>query len=188
MHIDFNKNKIAWYYRINNLENGMQFEKSLPPLLKTVTFKHSEFLYIHIAVLLAFHNVCRLLVCYKYLNSSGAFSKISINKAFPSHHCPRVIGNTFHRPCLWASEYSKKFKLVSLNMSIPRGPFYQHGLILIPAWICNHMPSEVWDEITYPFPNFDDATVEVWQWINDFVPHFMMDVITYPCWDKVKPW
>ena len=24
---------------------------------------------------------------------------------------------------------------------------------LIPAWIINHMLSEVWDEITYPFPN-----------------------------------
>ena len=26
-------------------------------------------------------------------------------------------------------------------------------LTLIPAWKSNHMPSKVWDEITYPFPN-----------------------------------
>ena len=32
---------------------------------------------------------------------------------------------------------------------------------LIPAWISNHMPSKVWDEITYPFLNFNGATVEV---------------------------
>ena len=32
---------------------------------------------------------------------------------------------------------------------------------LIQAWICNHMPSKVWDEITYPFLNFNGATVEV---------------------------
>ena len=32
------------------------------------------------------------------------------------------------------------------------GPFYKHGLTLIPAWSSNHMPSEVWDEITYPDP------------------------------------
>ena len=28
-------------------------------------------------------------------------------------------------------------------------------------WISNHMPSKVWDEITYPFLNFNGATVEV---------------------------
>ena len=44
--------------------------------------------------------------------------------------------------------------------------------------LCN-----VWDEITYPFPNFNGATIEVWEGINDFIPHFLMDVITYPCWD-----
>ena len=26
--------------------------------------------------------------------------------------------------------------------------FYQHGLTLISTWINNHMPSEVWDEMT----------------------------------------
>ena len=30
------------------------------------------------------------------------------------------------------------------------------------TWINNHTPSNVWDEITYPFPNFNGATVEVW--------------------------
>ena len=45
------------------------------------------------------------------------------------------------------------------------------------------MPSKVCDEITYLFPNFNGATVEVWELINNFIPHFMMGVITYPCWD-----
>ena len=62
-------------------------------------------------------------------------------------------------------------------------PFYQHGLTSIPAWKSNHMPSEVWDGITYPFPNFNSATIEVWEWIGNFIPHFIMDVITSPCWD-----
>ena len=35
------------------------------------------------------------------------------------------------------------------------GPFYQHGLPLIPALISNYMPSSVRDEITYPFLNFN---------------------------------
>ena len=42
------------------------------------------------------------------------------------------------------------------------------------------MPNNVWDAVTYPFPNFNDAAVEVWEWI--FIPYFIMDVITYPCW------
>ena len=63
------------------------------------------------------------------------------------------------------------------------GPFYQHGLTLISAWISNHMPSKKWDEITYPFPNFNSATVEVWVWINNFIPRIIMGVINNPCWD-----
>ena len=54
------------------------------------------------------------------------------------------------------------------------GLFFQHGSTSIPAWTCSHMPSKVWDEITYPFPNFKGAT------INNFIPHFIMNVITYP--------
>ena len=34
-------------------------------------------------------------------------------------------------------------------------PIYKHGLTLIPSWIGNHMPSKVWDEITYPFSNLE---------------------------------
>ena len=40
------------------------------------------------------------------------------------------------------------------------GPFYKHGLILIPAWIGNYIRSNVWNEITYPFLNFNGVTVE----------------------------
>ena len=53
----------------------------------------------------------------------------------------------------------------------------------IPAWISNHMPNNVWDEIIYPFPNFNGATIEVWEWTSNFISHFIMGVITYPCWD-----
>ena len=66
---------------------------------------------------------------------------------------------------------------------VARGPFYFHGLNLIPTWISNHMAGNVFDEIAYPFPNFNGAAVEVWEWISNFIPHFIMDVITYPCWD-----
>ena len=39
--------------------------------------------------------------------------------------------------------------------------FYLHGFTLIPAWINNNMLGKVWDEINYPFLNFNGATVEV---------------------------
>ena len=45
------------------------------------------------------------------------------------------------------------------------------------------MSSKEWDEITYLFPNFNDSTVEVWEWISNFIPHYIMDVIAYPWWD-----
>ena len=41
------------------------------------------------------------------------------------------------------------------------------------------MPSKLWDEMTYSFPNFNGVTVEVWEGIVNFIPHFMMYVITY---------
>ena len=37
------------------------------------------------------------------------------------------------------------------------------------------------DKITYPFQNFNGSIFEVWEWISNFIPHFVMDVITYPC-------
>ena len=52
--------------------------------------------------------------------------------------------------------YSSKFTFTSSSI-----PFYKDGLTLIPAWISNYMLSKVWDEITYPFLNFNGATVEV---------------------------
>ena len=39
----------------------------------------------------------------------------------------------------------------------------------------------VWNHL--PFPNCKDATVEVWEWISNFILHYIMDIITYPCWD-----
>ena len=47
------------------------------------------------------------------------------------------------------------------------------------------MPNRVGDETTCPFPNFNDCTFEVWKWIRNFIPHFIMDVSTYP-WSDYK--
>ena len=53
------------------------------------------------------------------------------------------------------------------------------------------MPCKVWGEINYPFPNFNGTAVEVWEWISNFIPYFVIDVIIYPTWynanDKGNP-
>ena len=55
------------------------------------------------------------------------------------------------------------------------------------------MHMKMWDEInfpfpnvgwiTYPFSNFNGCTVDVWEWISNFIVRFSMDANTYPCWD-----
>ena len=64
------------------------------------------------------------------------------------------------------------------------GPIYQYGLNLIPAK--NHIPPKMSDEITYPFSNFNDATLEVWERMSNLSPHFVKDMISYPCWELGK--
>ena len=36
-----------------------------------------------------------------------------------------------------------------------------YGLTLLPAWISTHTHYKLWDDTTYPFLNFNGATVEV---------------------------
>ena len=52
-------------------------------------------------------------------------------------------------------------------------------LSLIPTWIDNHIPNEVWDEITYPFPDSNDCAVEVWECISNFILHFVLDILIH---------
>ena len=52
-----------------------------------------------------------------------------------------------------------------------RGPFHQHKLMLIPAWICNYIHNDVWDEIIYPFPNFKSVTYTSFN-VRNFVWNF----------------
>ena len=54
-----------------------------------------------------------------------------------------------------------------------KSPFYWHGFTSILACTSNYIHYKVWDEITYPFPIFNDATVEIWVWISNSIPHFL---------------
>ena len=49
-----------------------------------------------------------------------------------------------------------------------------------PAWRSYYIHHKVWNETTYPFPNFNGCTVEVWEWISNFIPHSSGHVITDP--------
>ena len=56
--------------------------------------------------------------------------------------------------------------------------------ILISAWISNHMYSKVLDDFTYLFINVNKGTVQFFlDSMNDFITHFIMDVIVYLCGD-----
>ena len=46
-----------------------------------------------------------------------------------------------------------------------------------------HTASKVKYKITYTFPILNVSTVGVWEWISNFIPHIMIDAITYPCTD-----
>ena len=47
------------------------------------------------------------------------------------------------------------------------------------------MPSKLWGEITYPSPNFNGCTVEVWKWTDNFLPHIVIDNVII-CYGGIK--
>ena len=52
------------------------------------------------------------------------------------------------------------------------GPFYWHVLNFCSTRIGNHMSSKIWGEITYPFPNCNGCTLEIWEWISNLISHY----------------
>ena len=84
--------------------------------------------------------------------------------------------HTFHRLSTW---------IVYCVTAIRCWSILTIGTILLLTWInfsiSNYVHHNVWDEITYPFPNLNGAAVEVWGWISNFTSHFNGNVINYPC-------
>ena len=63
-----------------------------------------------------------------------------------------------------------------------RGHYVKHENI---SWKCkinhsNNKDKEKKIGMKYPFPNFNTTTVEAREMINNFILHFIMDVITWP--------
>ena len=93
----------------------------------------------------------------------------------PPHYKTIFSSYTFPHAMVYKSQ--KGVKISYYND--PTGSFYKYGLIITPAWIDNHMPSKMYDEITDPFWNFNSLTVEVSERISKFIPHFTMAAIAY---------
>ena len=117
-------------------------------------------------------------------NHRGSHKWPAMRKAFPCYYIIIITrrraqeGRTLPRLLSWCC-----VKSCLMFSSFERIQCYQIGLTLIPAWLSNYIHCKVWDEITYLFLNFNGATVEVYEWISNFIPHFIKYVITYPCWD-----
>ena len=90
-----------------------------------------------------------------------------------------VPGGVFYYMEEWSYLTSCYFAVVTLS-TVGFGDYVTGKT---PPWISNHMLIKVWDDITFPLLNFTGATGDVWERIDDFIPHFLIYVITYPCWN-----
>ena len=75
-------------------------------------------------------------------------------------------------------------KGLNINNSEYRLQFHkQPGLMKIHDWLIGfNLVSTQKGYIGKPI-KLNGCTVEVWEWTSNLIPHFIMHVITYPCWD-----
>ena len=109
------------------------------------------------------------------------FLSLLRNSGNEHKHNPLVSAETVrHSLCMYSSDelfQRLRVKLTtvtkrgprSLNREIERGPRLVTvvNLTVIQAEFSNDIHYKLWDEITYQFPNFNGATVEVWKWISN---------------------
>ena len=93
------------------------------------------------------------------------------------------LNNNWNYAITYLPYRRKKLSFMALLSSKPSVAPFTRGLTLIPVWISNHMLKNGWNGISYPFPNFSGSAIEVWESISNFIPHIIMDVITYPYWN-----
>ena len=58
------------------------------------------------------------------------------------------------------------------SVILDRKWLYYYKEPLIPTWISTCIHYKVWDYIIHSFPNCNGATVEVCEWISNFIAHF----------------
>ena len=94
-----------------------------------------------------------------------------------------TVSITFISVCHFVQRFTVYTCTMCYILETTLGLFYWQKLSVIPAWISNHMPSKVWDEIIFPLSNFNGCTVDVREWISNFIMQFIMDVLTTLYWD-----
>ena len=95
-------------------------------------------------------------------------SKVSANERRRS-----ILVNIYHVVSTNQSALRLEFTMVVRGVQSKKsdpGPFHWHGLILISTWISYHNHYKVWEEITYPFPNFNGCTI-LSLWMNKQYTH-----------------
>ena len=149
------------------LKYSIQFELIEQMLQDIYLLQHWETIEVSdIPIQIRAHRTVRLRVVIEY----GSGNQLCLGKA---------VYNGQAHVC-----FARKISKTQYKWGMPLcGPFYYHGLTSISAWISNTIRLQVWYEITYAFPNLNGCTVEVWEWIINFIPHFIPHVITHPCWD-----
>ena len=85
-------------------------------------------------------------------------------------------------PATWRKNAELCFTRVVLRFE-----YLECGLSFISVWLSNCIHYKLWDELTYLFPNFNGFAVEVWEWINHFIPQFRMDIIAYLLLSDTNP-
>ena len=89
--------------------------------------------------------------------------QFTIIQAWISNHIHYKVWDeiTYPFPNIGQYQTTTNHSKVGNHVYISWGPLYDYELSLIQAWISNHIYYKVWDEITYPFPNFNSVTIEV---------------------------
>ena len=112
----------------------------------------------------------------RYQETIYQYWEIKMISILISRYCKNFYGFTD------VGTYLPILVIISLNHEIlDKCPFdftgllYWHGLTLIPAWISNHMPGSMWDEIAYTFPNVKGVIQDHWdsEMISNFTPHYI---------------
>ena len=80
---------------------------------------------------------------------------LHVNKAISWPNVDQSVSyrSTFQVNCFCNLRVKSDWIPIYFYKKFPDAPLSKK-LILIPAWISNHMPSKVWDEITYPYSTF----------------------------------
>ena len=84
--------------------------------------------------------------------------------------------------------FMKLFSVFQLNYVLDDSVHWKPRVIIKPGvtggtisvWISNYIHHKVWDEITHPFLNFNSASIDIRDWLSNFISHFTRLLIGWP--------